>query len=263
LTRGAIFHAVQFRFFNAAKEHSLLPFREKKLAWTLDLLDRIVNEVAAEYEEQLAPAIERVWRTEIDNLRADLRAWVIDSIPEHVEWTPWRFEYGFGLQSGAGHDESSREEPAILETGLRLRGSIDLVETNGTTLRVTDHKTGRAQAAPAYIGGGEVLQPVLYAMAAEVLFGKPVVSGRLYFCTQRGGYCRDEVSLSERARKEVDRLVRHIDKSIQTGFLPAAPKEGACELCDFQCVCGPYEQERVRRKEPDALDGLVEIRNAP
>ena len=40
------------------------------------------------------------------------------------------------------------------------------------------------------INGGQTLQPVLYALAAEKLFtGEGLVTeGRLYFCTSRGGF---------------------------------------------------------------------------
>jgi len=31
--------------------------------------------------------------------------------------------------------------------------------------------------------------------------------------------------------------------------LPAAPREGACEHCDYLPICGPYEEERVARRK--------------
>ena len=39
-------------------------------------LDAVLDRVAAEYAETLAPAIDRVWRDEIDELRRDLGIWV-------------------------------------------------------------------------------------------------------------------------------------------------------------------------------------------
>ena len=57
------------------------------------------------------------------------------------------FEFAFGLAPGEGRDPASTAEEADLaECGVRLRGSIDLVERHITrgVLRVTDHKTGKA-----------------------------------------------------------------------------------------------------------------------
>ena len=54
----------------------------------------------------------------------------------------------------------------------------------GGRLRVTDHKTGKvARRKTSIIGGGKMLQPVLYALAAERVLGEPVEAGRLYYCT--------------------------------------------------------------------------------
>ena len=72
----------------------------------------------------------------------------------------------------SGRDSASTTEEAILEEGVRLRGSIDLVERHATrgVLRVTDHKTGKPpENPPAYVGGGLFLQPLLYGLAARKL----------------------------------------------------------------------------------------------
>ena len=62
--------------------------------------------------------------------------------------------------------------------GFQLRGAIDLIEEHRQTkvLRVTDHKTGRKpdRIEKVIIGGGAVLQPVLYAMAIEAALEQPV-----------------------------------------------------------------------------------------
>jgi ATP-dependent helicase/nuclease subunit B len=54
-----------------------------------------------------------------------------------------------------------------------------------------------------------------------------------------------------------------IGHAIEEGFLPAAPQRGACALCDYRPVCGPYEEQRAKRKLPDRLDALVQLRNLP
>jgi hypothetical protein len=51
-----------------------------------------------------------------------------------------------------------------------------------------------------------------------------------------------------------------VDDSLRQGFLPAAPREKACQTCDYLVVCGPYEEERVRRKSTAELKPLRELR---
>ena len=152
------------------------------------------------------------------------------------------------------------------EDGIHLRGSIDLVEEHGSnnTLRVIDHKTGRAPAqAPITLGGGEVLQPMLYALAAEDIFGKAVQTSELSYCTQRGDYRRVEVSVNEESRKNTDSAIRLIDESLKEGFLPAAPRERACTYCDYRIVCGPYEELRTGRKSKERLARIEQLRQIP
>ena len=51
-----------------------------------------------------------------------------------------------------------------------------------------------------------------------------------------------------------------IGQSLAEPFLPAAPDEGACRWCDYQTVCGPYEEQRTRRKWKPPLEGLAKLR---
>jgi radical SAM protein with 4Fe4S-binding SPASM domain len=91
-----------------------------------------------------------------------------------------------------------------------------------------------------------------------------VEAGRLYYCTQRGGYAEYELPLSATAREQVRKALASIDEAIAGGFLPAAPQQDTCETCDYRPVCGPYEEQRARNKQHDArLEGLVELRRTP
>jgi hypothetical protein len=58
-------------------------------------------------------------------------------------------------------------------------------------------------------------------------------------------------------------VLQTIGRFVEDGFLPAAPQAGACAWCDYRPVCGPYEELRSKRKQPDRLEPLVEIRNLP
>ena len=121
-------------------------------------------------------------------------------------------------------------------------------------VRVTDHKTGKADGKPGQlIDGGKSLQPLLYALAAEKLFADEVVtSGRLYFCTSTGGFTEQIVPLDEQSRDAIYRVAETVGEAIAKPFLPAAPDNGQCDGCDYRVVCGPHEERRTARKAQDA-----------
>jgi ATP-dependent helicase/nuclease subunit B len=266
LTRGALFHAIQFELFRTLKEADLLPVTPGRLEKVLDIADRALDRVAAQFEDDLAPAIPRVWRSEVEDLRIDLRGWLKQVGDAQYDWRPIHFELAFGLPHDEHRDPQSVKQEAVIFKGIRLRGSIDLVERHATrkVLRVTDHKTGKAPASrPQYVGGGAILQPLLYALAAEQLLDQPVESGGLFFCTQRGDFSQVTIPLDQPARERMARVLETIGHAIEEGFLPAAPQRGACVLCDYRPVCGPYEEQRAKRKQPDRLDALVQLRNLP
>ena len=133
-----------------------------------------------------------------------------------------------------------------------MTGVIDLVERNGLgCLRITDHKTGsRTNIKPnAVVNHGQTLQPILYALAAEKLFPDTMVEGgRLYFCTSNAGYKDHFVGLKDESRESATHVVATVGEALNAGFLPAAPEDGACRLCNFLTVCGPNEVRRVKRK---------------
>lgn len=266
LTRGALFHEVQFQLFRKLKELDLLPISTTGLSKTLDLTDQVLDRVAAEFEDNLAPAIQRVWKSEIEYVRTDLRGWIQQVCAAPSDWLPLHFEFAFGLAAGSHRDPQSSSDEATILNGIRLRGAIDLIEKHASrdALRVTDHKTGKApQNRPQYVGGGAILQPLLYALAAEQLLGRPVESGSLFFCTQRGDFSTVDISLNAQSRQRVTQVLETIGRFVEDGFLPAAPQSGACAICDYRPVCGPYEEQRAKRKLPERLEPLVNIRNLP
>ncbi|MEE2775201.1 MAG: PD-(D/E)XK nuclease family protein [Acidobacteriota bacterium] len=265
LTRGSLFHETQFVFFERIKQAGLLPLHLDFVGDLLEALDRSLDEVSDRYAEELAPALPSVWASEIESLRTDLRGW-IRRLVDDSDWVPMHAELAFGLPPDDTRDSASSPQEAVVLGGLRLRGSIDMVERNWRrqAMRVTDHKTGRAPKEKALvIKGGEILQPVLYALAAEEKLakeGERVESGRLFYCTQRGGYREIEVQLTADSRAAVRAVVDLVEHSVLHGFFPAAPREDACRWCDYRTVCGPYEELRVARKRQEPLVALVGLR---
>ena len=265
LTRGAIFHEAQARFFRALEGSDDLPVTETNLERALAGIDEALRGVAATYAEELAPAIERVWRDEIADIGKDLRVWV-RRLPEFQDWTPSFFEFSFGLPADADHDPRSLPNPIAVDGRFRLRGSVDLIERrrDGALLRITDHKTGKNRTTDrTVIGGGAILQPVVYSLAVELALGTPVGFGRLFYCTAPGGFTDHHIAINDGNRKAGLEALEIVDRAIDLGFLPAAPSSGACTWCDFRSVCGPHEEQRVRRKAADRLGDLLMLRGMP
>lgn len=255
LQRGRLVHEAQRITLESLRDAGGLDLRdEAAVDAALRRLDEVVTEVAGRYREELVPAIERVWEDGVDEVRGDLREWL-----RHVAGDPWRprwFELAFGLPGREGHDPDSVDAPIALDEGLTIRGSIDVVEERGPRLRATDAKTGRATdpitgrariPEEAVIRGGRSLQPALYAMALDKRFpDREVDGGRLFFCTSRGGFHSHFVPLDGETRAAVRVLADAVGDALERGFLPAAPDEGACRWCDYQPVCGPHEELRLR-----------------
>ena len=266
LTRGSLFHQVQAECLRDLQGAGRLPLSREALADAQRVLDRTLERVAGEYREQLAPAVERVWFDEVESLRVDLRTWLEKSVEGQAEWEPFAFELAFGLPGGAGLDARSVREEVTLAGGWRLRGIVDLVERRrgAPGLRVTDHKTGLNRTAPGLVvGKGEALQPVLYGLAVEGIFRQPVIESRLSYCTRAGEFSERVVPMTEPARRRGLEVLELIDRSIARGFLPPAPRQKACAICDFRPVCGPLEEQRIGLKDARALEDLALLRSWP
>ena len=125
-------------------------------------------------------------------------------------------------------------------------------------LRVTDHKTGRKpdRIEKVIIGGGAVLQPVLYAMAVEAALGRPVSHGRLFYCTSAGSFYQHPIPLNDTTRaaglevlQVIDRADRGRDSSPRRRprRRAAAVTSGPCAALTCSAACSRKPQDRLRR----------------
>lgn len=268
LTRGSLFHEVQHLFLTRMRTSGALPVTEDRVPEARRVLDAVIAGCAARAHDLLAPAVQRVWDAEIAGMTRDLHAWLDQLAGAGGEWVPAYFEWAFG----AGHvpgtrDPASVADDAIVGGRFRLRGAIDLVEVHQRTglLRVTDHKTGRVpdRIDRVIVGGGAVLQPVLYPLAIEAALGRQVEQARLSYCTSAGGYHEHVIPVNERTRAAGLEILEVIDRAIETGTLVAAPAHEACDRCDFRAVCGPDAPRRARRKPQALVADLADMRSRP
>ena len=248
--RGLLFHAVLHALSLRLARESLFPLRDETLAPALIALDEELARVAAEHAEILAPSIARTWEEATDAIRADLREWLRRRASASEPATPFAFELGF--------------DHAVTGLPIALRGAIDAVERRADGgLVAVDYKTGRVRArADSVIGGGQVLQPVLYALALEAAFPSDRVAGaRLSYCTTKGGFTEVELALDPVARGAAKLALDTIVKALESGMFPAAPIEDACSACDYAAACGPSPEARAERKP--SLTSLALLRSQP
>jgi ATP-dependent helicase/nuclease subunit B len=261
LTKGRLFHEVLAEFFRALQQRQMA-MPTAPIDAVLQLLDATLTQVAANYAELLAPAVDRVWQDEVASIRTDLHIWVRD-LAQSTGWEPWLFEFGFGLPDAPGRDPNSRREPVKIDGRFILRGAIDLIERKPGTnlLKITDHKTGKNRSERgSIIGHGQQLQPVIYSLAVEAATGLTVESARFSYCTTTGGFTEHSVAINERTRRMGIEALEIIDRAVEVGMLPPAPAEKACAYCDFLSVCGPNQERRSRRKSRKEIADLFELR---
>jgi CRISPR/Cas system-associated exonuclease Cas4 (RecB family) len=277
LTKGSLFHEVQAEFFRALQRDNT-PLATTPIETVLAVLDATLTRIAAKYAEEVAPAVERVWKDEIANMRTDLHVWA-RNLADAKDWEPWLFEYAFGLPNEAtepgvhaARDPNSIPDPVKIDGRFLLRGSVDLVErrrsafgsVDPNVLRVTDHKTSKNRSERrSIIGGGQQLQPVIYSLAVEAATGCTVETARFSYCTTAGGFTEHVVSINDMSRRAGIVAMEIIDRAIDLGTLPPAPAERACRYCDFLTVCGPEQERRATRKSKQQIADLLSLRGEP
>ena len=275
LTRGSLLHDVFFHLGREFRERNLAPLAEERLSEAFRVLETVFWQVEEEVRERVAPAIDRIWRDQMDGLLGDLRGFLQRYAA--TGRVPLANELTFGMGARQPADPASRTEAAVLPGGLRLHGSIDVVERLADgAIQITDYKTGRASIETTrqqrIIFGGRALQPLLYALAYEALSGAPTASGRLYYATIRGTYLETVVdTASEESRAVFEAFVDGLDRATRNGRFPALPNPGVsyrvCDYCDYLPVCGPRPAAHARTKAragfAAALDEVVQIRSLP
>jgi len=100
-------------------------------------------------------------------------------------------------------------------------------------------------------------------MAAAQALQQPVQEARLFYSTLRGNYVEYPIRLTPETREVAEGVLHQIGKALRNGQFPAAPRQDGCVYCDFLPICGPYEEERIARKNQAKLRALTELRKKP
>lgn len=278
ITRGELFHDVMARFLHALRARRTLPIPTSAIDDALRLLEELFAREARDVAARIEPTVPRIFEADRDAVLDDLSRVVRDEFVRSAPFTPAFADLAFGLGAvGRPHrDPRSVVDPVCLPRGYLLRGAIDSVEVsqNGLELRVTDYKTGRAPTTPTgedrssaffVTGGGEVLQPILYALAVEALRGsvfheqQKVVASRLFYATKRGAFAERSVAIDDGSRAQGMAVLEAIDAALVGGFLPAFPREDACKLCEARPCCSPDVGANTREKRPRSTDDRAHV----
>ncbi|MBK8942958.1 MAG: PD-(D/E)XK nuclease family protein [Polyangiaceae bacterium] len=266
---GDLYHQCQARLAERLVEGDIDPQDPASKDRALEEIRAVIAEIGERARELLEPLSPRLFEAELARVEGDLAGWLEDELTRRDGYRPFLSDLAFGVPTSSHLCRASVSEPVTIEGGFKLRGAIDSIERDAQgRLRVTDFKTGRA---PDDLGklhvvrGGEMLQPMLYALAVEALRGTAipadavVLKARLYFATRRGGYAETPVAVSPENVAHARRVLEVIDQSVRRAVLFARPREGACAHCDYRVVCGPNEEVRTARKMTDddaALAGI-------
>lgn len=213
-------------------------------------------------------------------LSRKLAAYVREDAAAGDGWEPAHFELRFGRRAAASDDAASTESPLLLDlreeaaggeagpAAAEIHGRIDRVDLRGDGARVLDYKTGRRGRFVESVDGGRQLQPPLYLMAYEKLFGADASSA--------GGYCfpledgrKYKFVVSEKRPLDgaaVRRLVAGLlglayDGVFVAGRDGSSRADGACRYCEFRTVCdaGPGYLSAEKWTSPRAAR-LAELR---
>ena len=214
-------------------------------------------------------------------LSRKLAAYVREDAEVGDGWEPAHFELRFGRRPAPTDDAASTESPFLLHlqdkpaggeagaTAAEIHGRIDRVDRRGDGGRVLDYKTGRRGRFVESVDGGRQLQPPLYLMAYEKLFGAGAASSSAGYCFPLEDGKKYKFVVSEKRPPDaaaVRRLAAALLALARDGVFVAgrdgsSRAEGTCRYCEFRAVCdaGPGYLSAGKWASPGAAR-LAELR---
>lgn len=240
----------------------------------------VTQEVLQEVLRARDPLSPRPFEREMARIVSDLVGWLDKELDRGDGYRPFRAELSFGLPPHSHLAPESVADEARIPGGFRIKGAIDSIEIDDQQrIRVTDFKTGKVpddmQQGFPIVRGGEMLQPLLYALAVESLRGRAVpeaavvTSARLYYATRRGGFDSTDVAVAPDNVARAIEVLEAVDNAVGSGSLLAAPRKDACVHCVYRVVCGKNEEARTATKRASdaptrrALEALRLMRKLP
>ena len=209
-------------------------------------------ELPAQIEEEQAPAAAALWSVDIDELRADLRGWATQKawddrgLGAAIAW-----ELGFGLPlEGRHHPKSVPDAVDRARQHAAARRHRSGGATLSGALRVVDFKTGRLPKRDPAVDRprrGPAARAVRSRRRANHSASRGYGAAPLRDPSGQLPGRRHRASTSAPSQRLAGVLAA-IEESCAMDSCRPCRREDACKHCDYQPVCGPYEEERVRMK---------------
>jgi RecB family exonuclease len=256
---GNLYHEVAHRVFAELAEGNGLPLRAEALAGLAARIEALVDEALAAFAAEggvVNPAL-------LDPVRVRLRSDIEEMLADDVkaadadeEFVPAAFEEEF----------ADLAVPLARGAAVTFDGKIDRIDTTRRTrrVRVIDYKTGKYvwKQDEQWKGGTEV-QLAIYNLAARAAYPKHEVAEAIYYyATAAGDYKRKACAATPDAEKTLRHVLLALDGLAAAGVFP--PVADNCRFCDYQTVCGPFREDRARRKAADPrLGDFKALREIP
>lgn len=257
LGEGSLLHEVFRDFF----ERITAAGEKPQLARHLELILEIAEARIEEWKGRVSPRSALAFSVQRENIRFACRT-LLALEEEHCrEVTPRHFEVPFGLPrqipSSLSRVSVASPDPVAIEIApgrsFRLRGKIDRVdEARDGTFEVWDYKTGSRLSVREGVGarGGRQVQPVLYAMAFEMLLERAGLPGKVsrsgYFFPGHKGEGQRVIAPLDRT--ETRDVLGKLFDLLAAGMFPHALSEDGCRFCDFEAICGGPKEASARAK---------------
>ena len=265
LDRGSMVHQVLADWLQSALETEPLP--SPGAAWSTNTLDALTVHAEREIDhlERRGMVGRPVYWGRDRQVIMDDFDWFVDFDQQQradYQSHPIATELAFGMPGSAA-------EPVELSLPdgrtLRLRGAIDRVdETASGELIVIDYKTGSSRGYAKLSSndptlGGTHLQLVLYALAAQVILGRPdaPTRGQYWFVSDKGGFDTAGYAITDDVYSEGLAIIAQIVNGIESGFFPPRPAAGGfaswidCHFCDPDSLGLSYQVDDWNRTSND------------
>ncbi len=183
-----------------------------------------------------------------DSVMADTRSWTEvpfgEEDPTDVADLPW----------------DAVRPVTVPDTDIRFQGRIDRVDVraDGSAVRITDYKSGRApeRAADIVLAGGSELQRVLYAMAARQLLPEVrMIVSRLAYLAGESVPMRLQGETLEEAMADAAAFIRTASRIVRSGA--AVPGPDARERFHDMRLALPADRDAYLRRKQEAIAAIL------
>lgn len=227
-TSGKLLHHIYFRTFSEGK-------------MTAPEMKEIAEEEILKEKEKTAVPSEYLYRAFYKKIMTELDKFAEKGFSLQSQYKPRWFEVGVGTKRGK--DPELHSDSPVDFKGIRLKGVIDRIDTNGVgNYLFIDYKTGSNKTVKKdEFSGAEYIQHVIYPVIFRGAFGgkfpvEKIMAG-YYFCSSRAYFTRTHFELDEKdSRERFAGILEPVLEGFKKGNFNKSNMED-CKYCGFMSVC--------------------------